>query len=550
MNFNRTNLYITITLASFRTNKIIRGAMLKQLNLKKLSYIIIFLSLIFGLYILSFVVINFSDYSGDQINDAYRIMATWDGKWPTLGSGPTAWSGLVGEFYLPPLYYYLVFPFTALTADLSAQAMPNALLTFLSIPLLILTSYKLLENVEHNQRLFLSALAGFWYICLFENIVMSTGHSIAGNPVSITFFLLCFVLLYTYQMEGKLSPNLELLSWMAYGLVLAILSNLHFSSLYVMPVVFIITVIFYISRNYREKRRWLLSGVAAFTAILAMTPYWIGEIGRNWVNTARIIAIVTKSSGGKEYSLSILSRFKAIFNGYFGLGQEVYFFGESSKSLIISIIFLGLVLVLGSLKFRGNRILLNVLFLIWSIFLLAYSSTDMEKTYNPTFYKLLIYLAPIVFTVCSLAYINFPKRVNQVLSGFIIACITLSIVINLNLHHNYINSRSGIPRVLSTHDIADSLRKLPEKSTLCQPNGNPRNLRNDEYIDRFVTKRDLKFVPNCQPGFYIIHAKYESLGNFKLKKDEKFPSELAKYQNTAQLVAETPLYYVYLLSGS
>lgn len=46
-----------------------------------------FLSLIWGIYILSFVVINFSDYSGDQINDAYRIMATWDGKWPTLGSG-------------------------------------------------------------------------------------------------------------------------------------------------------------------------------------------------------------------------------------------------------------------------------------------------------------------------------------------------------------------------------------------------------------------------------------------------------------------------------
>jgi hypothetical protein len=495
-------------------------------------------------------VINFSDYSGDQINDAYRIMAIWDGKWPTLGSGPTAWSGLVGEFYLPPLYYYLVFPFTALTADLSAQAMPNALLTFLSIPLLILTSYKLLDNVEPNRRLFLSALAGFWYICLFENIVMSTGNSIAGNPVSITFFLLCFVLLYTYQMEGKLSPNLELLSWISYGIVLAILSNLHFSSLYVMPVVFIITVIFYISRNYQEKKRWLLSGLSALAAILVMAPYWIGEIGRNWVNTARIIAVVTSSSGNKEYANALLSRFKAIFNGYFGLGQEVYFFGESWRSLLISVIFLGLVLVLGILKFRGNRILLNVFFLVWSIFLLAYSSTDMEKTYNPTFYKLLIYLAPIIFTVCSLAYLNFPKRVNQVLSGFIIACITISIIINFSLHHNYINSRSGIPRVLNTHDIADSLRKLPEKSTLCQPNGNYRNLRNDKYIDRYVTKRGLNFVPQCQAGFYIIYAKYESLGNFKLKETKKFPPELAKYQDTSRLVAETPLYYVYLLLDS
>ncbi|BAY71701.1 hypothetical protein ACN23B_03620 [Anabaena sp. FACHB-709] len=509
-----------------------------------------FLSLIWGIYILSFVVINFSDYSGDQINDAYRIMATWDGKWPTLGSGPTAWSGLVGEFYLPPLYYYLVFPFTALTADLSAQAMPNALLTFFSIPLLILTTYKLLENVEYDKRLFLSALAGFWYICLFQNIVMSTGNSIAGNPVSITFFLLCFVLLYTYQMEGKLSPNLEVLSWIAYGFVLAIISNLHFSTLYVMPVVFIITIIFYISKNFRQKRRWMLSGVAALSAIIAMTPYWVGEIGRNWINTARIIAVATKSSGSKEYGIAILSRFKAIFNGYFGLGQEVYFAGESWKSGFISLIFLSLILGLGIMKFRGNRILLNLLFLIWLVFLAAYSSTDMENTYNPTFYKLLIYLAPIFFTICSLAYLKLSKNFNSFLSVFIIACITISITINLNLHLNYINSRSGITRILSTRDIADSLRNLPEQSTLCHPNGNYRNLRNDEYIDRYITKRSLNFIAECQAGFYIIHAKYESLGNYKLRKTENFPQELAKYQEKSQLIAETPLYYVYRLSDS
>ncbi|MBD2252522.1 hypothetical protein [Nostoc parmelioides] len=524
--------------------------MLQHISLKKLSHIMMFLSLIWGIYILSFVVINFSDYSGDQINDAYRIMAAWDGKWPTLGSGPTAWSGLVGEFYLPPLYYYLVFPFTALTADLSAQAMPNALLTFFSIPLIILTTYKLLENVEHDKRLFLSALAGFWYICLFQNIVMSTGNSIAGNPVSITFFLLCFVLLYTYQMEGKLSSKIEILSWIAYGVVLAIISNLHFSTLYVMPVVFIITIIFYLSINFRQKRRWMLSGVAALSAIIAMTPYWVGEIGRNWINTARIIAVATKSSGSEEYGTSLLSRFKAIFNGYFGLGQEVYFAGESWKSGLISLIFLSLILGLGIIKFRGNRILLNLLFLIWLVFLAAYSSTDMEKTYNPTFYKLLIYLAPIFFTVCSLAYLNFPKNINSFISVFIIACITISIIINLNLHFNYISSRSGIPRIISTRDVADSLRNLPEKSTLCHPNGNYRNLRNYEYIDRYITKRELSFIAECQTGFYIIHAKYKSLGNYKLKKNDNFPQGLAKYQEKSQIIVETPLYYVYRLSDS
>lgn len=304
--------------------------MLKQKRLQLLSYTLIFLASAFGFFILSFVILNFSDFSGDQINDAYRVMGIWEGNWPTLGPGPTAWSGIAGgEFYLPPLYYFLVFPFTIFTPNLSAQAIANAIFTFLSIPLIIFTVYFLLENIANKKRLFLSSLAGFWYICLFQNIVMSTGNSLAGNPVSITFFLLCFVLLYYYQSQKKLPPVLEILSWLAYGFVLAILTNLHFAPFFIMPIVFAISIIFYISKKIQDKKRWMLSGISILASVLAMTPYWIGEINRNWTNTKVISSLLLRSSTEKEHGTSLLARLKSILDGYFGLGQEVYFIGQS-----------------------------------------------------------------------------------------------------------------------------------------------------------------------------------------------------------------------------
>ncbi len=74
--------------------------------------ILLFLSLVFGLFIRVVGVVNFSIVTGDQIRDAYATMEIWQGKFPTLGPH-SAWKFLWGDFvYLPPLYFYLVFPFT------------------------------------------------------------------------------------------------------------------------------------------------------------------------------------------------------------------------------------------------------------------------------------------------------------------------------------------------------------------------------------------------------------------------------------------------------
>ncbi|MDJ0843267.1 hypothetical protein [Crocosphaera sp.] len=514
-------------------------------NLRNIGNILIILSLVYGILILSFVVVNFSNYSGDQINDAYRVMGIWEGSWPTLGPGPAAWSGLVGDVYLPPLYYYLVFPGTLLTPDLSAQAISNALFTFLSIPLLGFTVYKLLENVEEDKRFFLSALSGFWYIFLFRNIVMSTGDSLGGNPVSIPFFLLCLVLLYDYQLNEKLSPKLEILSWIAYGFVIAIITNLHFSSLYVITAVAIVSMIYYIFQNPKRKKQWILPSLAILTTLVTLTPYWIGELGRNWINTQRIIQLVFDSSTEEGRSVSLLQRFQAIFSGYIDLGKDVYFIGGSEKSAIISIIFLLFILVIAVYKFNGNKTILYSLFTTWAVFLLAYSSTDLEQTYNPVFYKILIYLSPIFLTICSLAYLDFSKKLDKIFIGFIIVCITISLLANIKYFTNYINSRGGIPRVANTSDISEVLENIPPQSTLCHPQERYRNIRNQEYINKYINQQDLTFVAECEKDFYLLYTKYESLGDYRLKETKPLSENFQNFDHEYELFKETPLFYIY-----
>ena len=514
-------------------------------NLRNIGKILIILSLVYGVFILSFVVLNFTNYSGDQINDAYRVMGIWEGSWPTLGPGPAAWSGLVGDVYLPPLYYYLVFPGTLLTPDLSAQAISNAVLTFLTIPLLSFTVYKLLENVEKDKRFFLSALSGFWYIFLFRNIVMSTGDSLGGNPVSIPFFLLCLVLLYNYQLQGKLSSKLEILSWIGYGFVIAIITNLHFSSLYVISAVSILSIIYYIFQNPKRKKQWVLPGLSILTSLITLTPYWVGELGRNWVNTQRIIQLVFDSSTEEDHSVSVLQRFQAIFSGYIDLGKDVYFIGNSDKSVLISLVFLLLILVIGIYKFRGNKTIFYSLLITWGVFLLAYSSTDLEKTYNPVFYKILIYLAPIFLTMSSLAYLDFSKKLEKILIGFIIACITISLVINLKYFGNYINSRGGMPRVQNTSDISKALEIIPPQSTVCHPQERYKNIRNQEYINQYINQQPLTFVAKCESNFYLLYPKYESLGDYRLKETKPLSKNFKNFDHPYELFDETPLFYIY-----
>jgi hypothetical protein len=84
----------------------------------------------------------------DQIRDAFVYMGMMEGDFPTLGQASSA-----GGYNLPPLYYYLVFPFVQLGANPALQVLPNGIFSFLAIPLFIVLVYELLENLPASKRL-------------------------------------------------------------------------------------------------------------------------------------------------------------------------------------------------------------------------------------------------------------------------------------------------------------------------------------------------------------------------------------------------------------
>ena len=285
-------------------------------------------------------------------------MKMWQGEWPHLGPSVS-----LGNYQLPPLYYYIVFPFTALGPNPAFQALANAVFSFLSIILLIYLVYLLLENVETSKRFFLSGLAGVWYSLIFPEIFISTFN---WNPSPIPFFLIAFTLLYKYQLEGK-STFWQTVSWFWYGILLAILVSLHSSTLFIMPIIFIGSCLWFIYK----KRQWYFPTIAVLSANLALIPYWKLEIGRSFINTKKIISTVLGSDQSGDNS--ILNRLISMPLSYIELGQQAYFIGEDKLYLIISAFFLLITLALGLINFKGNKAILCFLLGTWGIFIYAAS---------------------------------------------------------------------------------------------------------------------------------------------------------------------------------
>jgi hypothetical protein len=521
------------------------NANLKKNKINWPAYILIIAALGFGFFSRLVSVFTYTTFdiggSPDQVRDAFVYMNMWQGDWPILGPESSKGEG----YYLPPLYYYLVFPFTILGANPVFQALPNALFSFLSIPLFIYLVYQLLDKTEPSKRLFLSSLAGFWYSLLFVDIFLSTFH---WNPSPIPFFLMFFTLLYKYQLEAKISDYLQLLSWFTYGVVLAILVSLHSTTLFVMPVVFVASCIFYIYKNFRNLKKNLYPVFSTLVANAALLPYWRGEISRDFLNSKRIIlTVINSDQEASNYSLwEKIGR--GVFN-YLELGRQAYFIGGSSFHTFISFIFLAFVLIICLIKFRGNKTIFLFLLFTWSIYL--YAASNYSGPYL-TFYKNVILFAPIIFTILTLASFNISDRKDKILAFSLAILIGFSCFSNLIHNSQYSSTKYGFLKMISTDDMIQLISQLPEKSTICDPRykGWREKYHPYKYLDKYITKRKLNLVSVCQSGNYHIYPKvafqFDPSGDnlapvFTIYKTQAF-------EQKSSLFLETPVAYVYRIN--
>ncbi|MBD2502297.1 hypothetical protein [Anabaena azotica] len=545
-----------------------------SLKLKHLSkttvtgYSLIFLAILIGFITRIIGVFQYVSFdigpAPDQIRDAFIVLNIWKGEFPTLG--PVA---AVGGHHILPLYYYLFWPFTLLGADPVFQAFPNALFSFLSIPLLIYLVYQLLENVEPQKRILLSGLAGFWYSVLYGEIFI---NNFQWNPSSIPFFFLAFTLLYYVQIEGKFSFPVQAMLWAGYGIVLSILMSLHSSTLFVMPIVFIISCGIFLYKVIKRKSYSLiiLPIISLLSSAIVLLPYWIGEFGRGFQNTKLIVKVIFQSKTGTNSSLfaGLAKKLSNLFLNYFKLFQEPYLWNASWMYFVISIIFLSVVTYFGIVKFKGNQYIWGILCSTWGLYLYAASNLDSETTVFH--YKILIIFTPIILTITSLAYLNFSKSKKQIfyiLTGIIIF---MSCFSNLFYESKFLLSKYGSNRVMNTADMTQIISQLPSGAVVCDPRvQNRRKIHNKyNYIDKNITQKEIKFVNVCEAGNYIIHPKRSLIVDGSYVNDAAYekpyfvkysPSDLeklwpifkivenGKIARPAKVVSETDTATVYVL---
>lgn len=439
----------------------------------------------------------------DQIRDAFVYMQMRAGEFPLLGP-----SSSVGGYSLPPLYFFLTYPAVLLGVNPTWQVLPNAIVSFLSIPLFGLLIYRLLFQVPSSRRSLIAGLASFWYCLIFGFVFIS---NFEWNPVPIPCFLFAFLLLYDYQLNlPKSSISVkesvtEIGSWGAYGVCLAILVSCHSTTLFVMPVVYLGSLVYFVVR----RRRWLGPLISLGFVVVALFPYWYGELFRGWANSKRILGVI-RGSGDDTESLGVWARIGRMFLNYTELSWQVYVvnMGEDIPwlRLVFALILVGAIAFAAIHSHRVNPTLWWQLVAVWGLYLLAASNFTDDYLFH---YKLMFFFAPIVLMAIILAYP--PKRLFLRTGVFVsvLTFIVLSCASNLSLNVTFMASKFGHNSVMSMEDMLDLAQTLPSGSTICDA----RYVRKREkhhvikYINQFMLDQSLQLTPHCHRGDYLISPK-------------------------------------------
>ncbi|MBC7472610.1 MAG: hypothetical protein H7196_05140 [candidate division SR1 bacterium] len=487
----------------------------------KISWFIICFSLIIGGFLRFGSLLNYTAFQGDQSFHGGFIMDIWSGKMPTLGSTTSA-----GGHSLTPLHYYLFWIFTIFGTNPVFQALPNAVFSFLSIPALVYFIYRLLNKTEQTKRLFLSALAGFWWTFFYNDILFA---SFEWNPNPIAYFALSFILLIDLIVNQYIkNPKIIAVSWIFLGINTALFTSLHTTTLLLYPIIFVVFLAYYTFKTKTIK----LTLISVFSFFITLTPYWIGEWQTSGHNTKALIDTLLNS----QSTLTILEKINRIFFNYFEIGPLMYFDNTLSY---LSFGFLGLVLTLALFHFVGNKQMWTW-YLVTTLlyFLIAMNYTGIYFVH----YKEVFWVLPIIFTIVTLNYlISIENKITKIL-GITTISLLIFLSIFLNTRHTYrmFQQKYGSTRQIGVNDYIDIFSSVIKNQTICTPyiqNIWDRNALN--FIDKYNTKKAIIITKDCTPGSIEILPKYD----FPDLSKRQIPTKILP-ESRAKVVKDSDAYYL------
>jgi hypothetical protein len=470
---------------------------MKEIRLRRIAWGLIAASLLIGfttrLFCLCFRDIDFS--SADEWRDSYVYVAMRHGSWPVLGPSSGMWwvTPRIAPWSLPPLYYYIVYPFTFFGYDFVWQALSSAIFSFLTIPLLIFSLYRFLDGLPHARRLFWAAVGGLWWSTMVNDIILGTRP---WNPSPVPFFFLLFLLIAGAQLRKPTFGAAGTIAWVVLGFLLAVLVSLHGTTLFTMPIVFVLISGTFLARSPSSVRAMKLIVISCLSASFFLIPYWIGEIRNHWSNTSEMIGITTLFVGVTHFQ----ERFINFLYSYVLLDGFHYFITPNIAIRSFGLLFLVTVIPLGLMRFRGDRSLLTVFVYAWIVF----SCLSAEYPATEERYRSIIVMAPIFLTISTLAFLDISTVYAGCFGCLLMMGIMLSMLTNIAMERAHEGYRFGPTRLPAASDIAEALENTPSGASLCD--NNPA----DRYIDEYITRRSLRFSQLCDTGQYEIVPNFVS----------------------------------------
>ena len=280
-----------------------------KLKDQKILFILLVLIILLAAFLRFYRIAEYMTFLGDEGRDALIMKKMLTGDLPLIGPPMS-----IGNIYLGPLYYYMMFvPMAIFNLNpVSAVAM-NSLIGVLTV-----TAVYYLGKVWFGRVAGL--IAAFFYTI---SPVTITYSRTSWNPNPLPFFSSLVILsLYKIHQSGNFR-------WLVLtGIFLGSAAQMHYLGLVLFPIIAFVCFFEFISQ--KEKRKNVLSGtifgVIAF--LLVMSPLIVFDLKHDFLNFKAATSMFNKGEALGFSIFSNLERIPAIFGhnliGRYMAGQNIF----------------------------------------------------------------------------------------------------------------------------------------------------------------------------------------------------------------------------------
>lgn len=540
--------------------------MLLNKTIKYFSFVILAVALLMGIYTRFYPFTSYTEFKYDQARDSYIVSEMREFNFPL--DGPSA---SIGKFNLSPYYYYIVSPAALLGNDPRMHVIPNAVFSFLSIPLLFYLIYRYAGIKDYKLKFLLSAIASLVWSTFISDITLA---NIIWNPGPIPFFMMLYLILFA-ELEKSFSKNTRNIYLLfALGFVFTVLVSLHSITMAFIPFVTAMTCYWRLLRNNFSIERIKAYSTIVLISLILLIPYYfspdsivmwlivdtpivkllsdeyfvfalISLIGLFLFVNIKFQKVLTSKSfriwmlNLIQYALIILLTAFALINldkfvYYFQrLIVDSYFYIPDFETKETIRVLMPLVVVFYTIRMKKFKLVPGIYFTLFALFIII---TQFFSDIYRSYYSNIIWTSPLILTISAIQFRI--KWLRHSLSILFIVVSAMSIINNWNVFNNYLyENKIGEKRALNTEDMREAIDIIPEGSTIAI-NDQPEYELAFEYVGEKIVGKNLRYSKECKENCYMIYPKYEYGSFFKMERRELPDKEY-------EVLHETSSYYIF-----